>query len=139
MCIPATQCTYRFIIQQIYIILLFHYWASRHRHIVVVNGLIYTTVVGTDIDDLYSKKNEPNPDRTTMRFLYNTYRYVYNIIEWRTSSSAERKYRTVLRATTEDKKKNNNNKQLSAQNGHDGFHTKGAANNIDEIKTAIEK
>jgi len=59
---------------------------GRHRHIIVVvdvvDGLIiYTTVVGTDVDDLYSKKNEPNPDRTTMRFLqrYIYIIYVYNI------------------------------------------------------------
>lgn len=75
--------------------------AGRHRHIIVVvdvvDGLIiYTTVVGTDIDDLYSKKNEPNPDRTTMRFLqilYTLYRYVYNIKEW----SERRRRRRPLR------------------------------------------
>jgi len=72
-----------------------------------------------------------------MRFLYTYNIYVYNIKECRRTSSsaaaAERKYRTHRAA---DEKKN---KQLSAQNGHDGFHTKDAANNIDEIKTAIEK
>jgi len=58
---------------------MYCYFITAVRHIiVVVDGLIiYKTVVGTDIDDLYSKKNEPNPGRTTMHFLQRYINIVY--------------------------------------------------------------
>jgi len=71
-----------------------------------------------------------------MRFLQ---RYIYILYTFIILKSGERRRRRPrsenIEQSAADEKKN---KQLSAQNGHDGFHTKGAANILMKLRRRLK-